>query len=187
MNLSLILGVLLLVSERLLAWRRHSSKVSGTAAADRGTIHVLWVVTLLSVAAGLFVAFAHIGPHWPAGFPWQFASLAIFVLATALRWWAIRHLGRFFTVDITVIQDHRVVDDGPYRFLRHPSYTGLLFQFVGWAFSLNNVVSLLVVVIPIFFSLLYRIGAEEAVLSSALGENYLAYSARTKRLIPWVY
>jgi protein-S-isoprenylcysteine O-methyltransferase len=185
--LSLILGVLLVVSELLLVWRRHSSKVAGSAAADSGTILVLWGVAFLSIAGGLFVALQGIGPRFPAGFPWRAASLAVFGLGTAFRWWAISHLGRFFTVDITVRGDHKVIDDGPYRYLRHPSYTGLLVQFVGWALSLNNLVALPVVIIPVFFALVHRIRNEEAALSGALGEHYAAYSLHTKRLVPWVY
>ena len=128
-----------------------------------------------------------IGPRFPAEFPWRAASLFVFGLGTAFRWWAITHLGQFFTVDITVRGDHKVIDDGPYRLVRHPSYTGLLVQFAGWALALNSVLALPVVVVPIFFALVHRIRNEEAALSGALGEQYITYSQRTKRLIPWVY
>ncbi len=129
----------------------------------------------------------HVGPHLPAGFPWPVTSLTVFALGMAFRWWAIVHLGRFFTVDVAVAQDHRVVDTGPYRYLRHPSYTGLLVQYVGWTLSLNNVVALPVVLIPVFISLRYRMRVEEGALNRALGADYAAYSERTKRLVPMVY
>ena len=185
--LAAVLGVAFYLSESFLGWRRHSSKVGGGSSVDGGTMRVLWLTAAASIVAGLAVAYRPIGPRFPAGFPWWSASLTIFVLGMAFRWWAIVHLGRFFTVDIAVAPDHRVIDNGPYRRVRHPSYTGLLMQYTGWALSLNNVVALPVVLVPVFISLLYRMRAEEAALTQALGESYTAYCLRTKRLIPMIY
>ena len=185
--LSLVLGLLFISSELLLVWRRHSSKVRGSEAVDGGTIWILWLIAISSVTLGFALAALSIGPRFPAAVPWRSLSLVIFGLGTAFRWWAIIHLGQFFTVDITVRGDHRVVDDGPYRFVRHPSYTGLLVQFIGWTVSLNNLLALLVVAVPITLALIHRIRNEEAALSSVLGTAYTDYCSRTKRLIPLVY
>lgn len=185
--LALILGFLFIGSEVLLVLRRHSSKVTGGEAIDSGTIRVLWLIALSSVTAGFALAIFSIGPRLPIAFPWQSASLAIFGLGTAIRWWAIIHLGRFFTVDIAVHGDHRIIEDGPYRYVRHPSYTGLLVEFVGWALSLNSVLAVPVVVVPIILALVHRIRNEEAALRRALGAEYGSYSLRTKRLVPWIY
>ena len=182
-----VLGSLFYISESLLGWRRHSSKVGGGRSVDGGSMRMLWRVAMLSIGAGLLVTYWRVGPHLPPGFPWRAASLTIFVLGSSLRWWAIIHLGRFFTVDINIAQGHRVIDDGPYRAVRHPSYTGLLMQYAGWALSLNNVVALPVVLVPVFIALWHRMRDEEAALASALGEEYAAYCRRTKRLVPLVY
>ena len=135
----------------------------------------------------MMIALWGVGPRLPRGFPWGLTSVIVFALGTALRWWAVVHLGRFFTVDVTVASDHRVVDSGPYRAMRHPSYTGVLMQFVGWALSLGNAFALPVVVVPIFLALAYRIRVEEAALRGALGEEYSAYCRRTRRLVPGIY
>jgi protein-S-isoprenylcysteine O-methyltransferase Ste14 len=93
----------------------------------------------------------------------------------------------FFTVNVAIAADHQLVDTGPYRFVRHPSYTGALLAFVGFAMVLRNWASVLVISLPIAFAFLYRISVEELALVQALGERYRAYIKRTKRLLPFVY
>ncbi|HEY4257482.1 MAG TPA: isoprenylcysteine carboxylmethyltransferase family protein [Candidatus Udaeobacter sp.] len=58
-----------------------------------------------------------------------FVGVVLFVTGLLLRWWAIITLGRFFTVDVTIEKDHELVERGPFRMLRHPSYTGVLLAF----------------------------------------------------------
>ena len=186
--LAAVLGIAFYLSESFLGWRRHSARTEGgSRSEDGGTMRTLWATAMLSIAAGVMVSLWRVGPGLPAGVPWGWVGAAVFVLGAAFRWWSIVHLGKFFTVDIAVARDHRVVDSGPYRRVRHPSYTGLLLQYVGWALSLNSVLALPVVLVPMFVSLWYRMRAEEAVLTGALGEAYSAYCLRTKRLVPWVY
>ena len=96
------------------------------------------------------------------------------------------HLGRFFSVDVAIAQDHQVVDTGPYRVVRHPSYTGLLLQCAGLGLALGTVLSLFLIVVPTFLVLFYRIQVEEKALLTNLGESYAAYIQRTKRLLPGI-
>jgi protein-S-isoprenylcysteine O-methyltransferase Ste14 len=96
-------------------------------------------------------------------------------------------LGRFFTVNVAIAKDHRVVSDGPYRFVRHPSYTGALVAFIGLGILVHNWMAALLLVVPITIMFLWRIHIEERALSAALGKAYTDYMARTKRLIPFVY
>jgi protein-S-isoprenylcysteine O-methyltransferase len=113
--------------------------------------------------------------------------VAIFGAGLVLRWYSILHLGRFFTVNVAIAADHQLVDTGPYRFVRHPSYTGALLAFIGFALVLRNWASVLMISVPIAFAFLYRISVEERALVQALGERYRAYIKRTKHLIPFVY
>lgn len=183
-----ILGALLLVSELALAFSRRSAK-SGATAAKGGSHGSLWII----ISAAIFIAWEcaarGIGPRLLADKPGTIAAAAVivFALGSALRWWAIVHLGRFFTVDVATAADQRVVQDGPYRWVRHPSYTGLLLQFAGWAFAFNHVLSWLMIVVPITAALMVRMGREEAVLRAHLGADYAAYCRRTRRLAPGVY
>jgi protein-S-isoprenylcysteine O-methyltransferase Ste14 len=109
------------------------------------------------------------------------------VPAIALRWWAIVVLGRFFTVDVTIARDHQLVDAGPFRVVRHPSYAGVLFAFIGFALAVANWAAMLVILVPIFAAFVHRMNVEERALTAALGDRYVGYMQRTKRLVPFVY
>jgi protein-S-isoprenylcysteine O-methyltransferase len=103
-----------------------------------------------------------------------------------LRWTAILTLGRFFTANVTIHEGQMVIAAGPYRYVRHPSYAGLLLAFLGLGVFFGNWLSLGVLMIPITLAVIHRIRLEESMLVSALGPAYNAYCARTKRLIPGV-
>ena len=186
MSLSLQLGLVYLISEMLLTATRRSRSCTGTKL-DRSTLRVLWLVIMASVVAGIYVA-----GHWPAaalrdGQMFVFACVMLFLAGLLLRWWAIITLGRFFTVDVTIEKDHELVERGPFRVVRHPSYTGVLLAFVGFALSLSNWAALLVILLPIFAAFIHRMNVEEDALSRALGSRYTEYMRRTKRLVPFVY
>ena len=99
-------------------------------------------------------------------------------------WTAILTLGRLFTVDVAIHSDHAVVEQGLYRFMRHPSYTGLLVAFLGLGVSLANWLSIIALLVPIAAAVLKRVAIEEGALLHSLGPAYAAYCARTKRFIP---
>jgi len=114
-------------------------------------------------------------------------GVLLFAAGIFLRWYAIVHLGRFFTVNVSIAAEHKVIDSGPYRYIRHPSYSGALLAFVGYGLCLHNWVALVLLLIPVSIGFLWRIRVEEKVLGDALGEDYSQYAARTKRLIPFLY
>jgi protein-S-isoprenylcysteine O-methyltransferase Ste14 len=113
-------------------------------------------------------------------------GLALMALGIALRFYAVIVLGRFFTPVVMVGSDQHVVDTGPYRWIRHPSYTGLLVTITGVLVASTNWLAL-VGILPILAGLLYRIRVEEQALEEELGEPYRSYMQRTKRLLPFVY
>jgi protein-S-isoprenylcysteine O-methyltransferase Ste14 len=186
MRLSLILGMIYFVSEFLLSATRRGRSQTGTKQ-DRSTLRVLWIVIIASITASLFVA-----GNWKTGAlpnrpEFAIVGVTLFALGLVLRWWAIVVLGRFFTVDVVIEKDHEVVERGPFRVVRHPSYTGVLLAFVGWALTLRNWAAILVLLVPIFIAFVRRMNVEEEALRGALGEKYAAYMRRTKRLVPGVY
>jgi protein-S-isoprenylcysteine O-methyltransferase len=148
---------------------------------------MLWVVIMVSIAAGVFVAGNWQAGAVPYGRALSAVGVALFAAGLILRWWAIVTLGRFFTVDVTIEKDHELVERGPFRVVRHPSYTGLLLAFVGFALTLRNWGAILIVLVPIFAAFIRRINVEEEALTRALGEKYVAYVGRTKRLLPGIY
>ena len=98
----------------------------------------------VSIIAGGFVAQNFRAAALPCGRMFASAGVVLFVAGLILRWWAIITLGRFFTVDVTIEKDHELVERGPFRIVRHPSYTGVLLAFVGLALSLGKSVALLI-------------------------------------------
>jgi len=186
MSLSLQLGLVYLFSEVLLTVTRRSRSRTGTKQ-DRSTLGVLWIVIMVSVTAGVFVTMNWPAAALPHGKMFADAGVFLFVAGLVLRWWSIITLGRFFTVDVTIEKDHELVERGPFRVVRHPSYTGVLLAFVGFALTLHNWAALLVILVPIFAAFIRRMNVEEEALSRALGSRYADYMRRTKRLVPFVY
>ncbi len=160
---------------------------SSSTARDEGSIGLLWTVIVLSIIASSFAMVRFGGARSQALIDLRAWWFVLCVAGIALRWWAIIHLGRFFTVNVAIAADHRVIDDGPYRFVRHPSYTGALLSFVGLGLTTGNWIAAALLVVPISAAFLRRKEIEERALVSALGEPYRVYSARTKRLVPFLY
>ena len=186
MSLAWELGLIYLVSEILLTLTRRSHSKSGTKQ-DRSTLGIIWLVIAVSIMAGIFVARSFPAAALPHGRMFASAGVVLFVAGLILRWWAIITLGRFFTVDVTIERDHELVERGPFRIVRHPSYTGVLLAFMGLGLSLGNWAALLVILIPIGAAFVHRMNVEEDALSRALGPRYAEYIKRTKRLVPFIY
>lgn len=113
------------------------------------------------------------------------SGLILMLLGLALRWYSIAVLGRSFTVTVGTREDQEVVDRGPYRYVRHPSYSGSLLTIAGVFLCCSNFLSWLAFLLPVA-GYAYRIRVEERALADDLGERYRAYVRRTKRLIPFL-
>jgi protein-S-isoprenylcysteine O-methyltransferase Ste14 len=119
---------------------------------------------------------------------WLFAlGVVIGWPGVLLRWWSFLTLGKYFTVVVKTSEDQPVVNSGPYRVLRHPSYTGLLLAFAGCGLMLGNWVSTVGAVGVILIALVYRLRVEEHALIDALGDRYREFAASRARLVPYVW
>jgi protein-S-isoprenylcysteine O-methyltransferase Ste14 len=154
---------------------------------DRGTLRLLWIL----IGGGCLVGFL-LAPkvsvfRWPESLAIVLLADALLLTGIILRIWAIVHLGKFFSVDVGIQQGHRVVQDGPYRFVRHPSYSASMIALTGMACLTFNWLGFLVILVSSLTAYSIRISAEEKILSLKLGEDYRRYAERTKRLIPGIY
>jgi protein-S-isoprenylcysteine O-methyltransferase len=183
-NIAAIIGLIFGASEMLLTIAKRRGQRN--AGADAGSLRLIWMVVGASIGAAFFVAHAFPGGTFRDVDLARVIGIVIFIPGAALRWYAIFYLGRYFTVDVRVAEHQHVVDTGPYRFIRHPSYTGAFLQFLGFALCIGNSWSMLMLV-PIVLVFSYRIRVEELALERGLGEAYASYRRRTKRLIPFVY
>lgn len=154
---------------------------------DRNSLALLWGVILFSLAIGISIGQLYPAATLPHRRTIYLIGLSLFVGGIVLRWYSIARLGRFFTVDVSIAREHRLIDSGPYRFIRHPSYTGALIAFLGFGLCLGNWLSIVLVSLPIFGAFLWRIRIEERALIDGLGDDYRAYMRRTKRLLPFIY
>lgn len=159
---------------------------------DRGSLLVVALTTALGFGIGFPVSnkvlAATIAPASPTA-RWSvfILGIAVIVAGSLFRLWAIRTLGRFFTADVRVVACQNVVTAGPYRLVRHPSYTGLMLAFVGMGLALGNWLSLLVLIVLPLIGLVFRIHVEEAALLARLGDPYRQYTSHTKRLLPGIW
>ena len=184
-DLFLIVCICWVVSEALLLVLRRSK--TGSQDKDSGFLKWLNIVIYTSVFGGVFIAYTRYGhiKNYP---DFLYLSGLIFILSgLVIRWTAILTLRRFFTVDVAIQEDHKIIQLGIYKYLRHPSYTGMLLSFFGLGISLNDWISFCVILFPILYVLLKRIKIEEEVLSDTFGNEYVIYSNNTWRLIPWLY
>jgi protein-S-isoprenylcysteine O-methyltransferase Ste14 len=171
--------VLLIVRDR-----RHGR---GRADADRGTrlLNAFLIVGTVIVAGDLSTT-VHVlvtpGAIW-----FRAVGLVTVCLGFALRVWAITTLGAAFRTTVEVDHSQSVVTDGPFRWVRHPSYTGMLVITWGFGIAFANWLSLALCVVLPPLALIRRIKVEESELVRVAGEPYCAYSARTKRLLPGIW
>jgi protein-S-isoprenylcysteine O-methyltransferase len=167
-------------------WRQKSQAADRRA--DRGSHRILAGGLVLGILLGFYAALRWQGLLLsPDQGAMLVAGSVLMLGGTALRWYAIQVLGRFFTRDVAIRSDHVIIEHGPYRWVRHPSYTGSLLTMLGIAVALDNVASLAMMMLIDLTVFAYRIMVEEAVLRAAFGAPYLAYQRRTARLIPFVF
>ena len=141
----------------------------------------------LSMFVSLVIAFLFASSGIASLPSWAFyLGIGLMIAGIVLRQWSIAVLGRYFSRTVGVQEGQAVVDRGPYRLVRHPAYTGSLLTIVGLGFVLQSWGAVLVLIAFFGVAFGYRIHVEEEVLTSKLGDEYVAYAKRTKRLIPYV-
>ena len=167
---------------------RDNSRGKGKTAIDKGTRYFNFIAITVGITAAAilngFSKFFFPGGRTNTVF---FIGIAIMLIGMALRVWSIFTLGKAFRTTIETDKDQRVVSNGPYKLIRHPSYSGWLLICCSYGIAIQNWLSLLVAVILPVVALLYRIRIEEAALVSSFGSEYLEYQRHTKKLVPWVW
>jgi protein-S-isoprenylcysteine O-methyltransferase Ste14 len=178
--------VLWIVPETILSIRLRSAKDAQKA--DRGSKSIVIAAVNLGVCLGFLAAFEvpsfSLEAHWKAVFS---LGIAVWLGGILFRLVSIRILGHSFTYDVATSKDQQIVERGPYRWLRHPSYLGSLLAMIGFGMTLTNWLAMLLPVCCLATAYAYRIPIEEQALVRGLGSDYSNYMRRTWRLIPFVY
>src|ERR1700688_1692679 len=169
------------------AWKAKRS-VDSSSPRDQGSqcaiVALCWIGIALDFSLSLFLPQAAIS--------WQrtllfIAGICLMLLGVSLRWYSVSVLGKYFTFDVAIHSGQVLVEVGPYRYIRHPSYSGALLSLLGFGLALGNWAGLAAALSCLGFAYSYRIPIEEQALSSALGDVYIQYMNRTWRLIPFLF
>ena len=150
---------------------------------DRGSQFLFIGSVLFSIVIAF--TFAGSGIALLPGFV-SYAGSALMLLGIVIRQWSIAVLGRFFSPTVGIQKGQKVVDRGPYRLVRHPSYTGAFLIVIGVGLALRSWGAVLVILVITGLAYRYRMRMEEDVLVSEFGDDYVRYMGRTKRLIPYI-
>jgi protein-S-isoprenylcysteine O-methyltransferase Ste14 len=146
------------------------------------------VVILLMYVALIFLPFAdrrNIGVMDVAE-ALRWAGLSAAGLGFALIFWSGIALGRFYSADVTIQKDHRLITAGLYRYIRHPRYLGTLLVASGLSFLFRSWIGL--AASALFLGvLLFRINDEETMMHAEFGSDWEAYCQRSWRMIPYLY
>ena len=190
MNLTMVLSIAAAV-----AWVapesylivRDKGRDRGTTAMDRQTRFYNIVATEAALVLCLLGSLHGLGFGGIPSRALMWIGVVVACAGFALRHWSIHVLGRYFRTTVELDADHRVVQSGPYRYVRHPSYDGIIMFFVGYGLLAQNWISLVVALALPTLALIYRMEVEERALVQALGSEYSVYQTRTKRLIPGIW
>lgn len=161
--------------------------LSGGEREDRSNRWVLVAFAILGFLLGYLPAYTDRLDFWTFGGDGvRWAGVIIYAAGGSLRLWPVFVLGRRFSGLVAIQPGHELVTAGPYRFIRHPSYVGLLVTSLGWALAFRSMVGVILVLVTLW-PVIARIRAEEAFLKSQFGAEYEAYRSHTWRLIPGIY
>jgi protein-S-isoprenylcysteine O-methyltransferase Ste14 len=189
MNIKLILIIVFSILYGLfeiVMSRRQKDKRKISESCDKGSIWIL----IISISMGYWLSFiigaTTIGRlhHWNTFF---IIGSVIALTGLIFRVTSIIILKQHFTYTVTKIENHELIETGLFKIIRHPGYLGQLIIFLGVSVCLSNWLSVLLMIIPVFSGYIYRINVEEDFMADHLGQKYLDYRKRTKRLIPVIY
>ena len=165
---------------------RQRSKNNATPTNDKGSLWLLYGLITLGYALSFSIGATKIGRIYP----WNtfFAiGMALVVIGFIIRIHSILTLKQYFTYSVAKVENHKIIATGLYKFIRHPGYLGQLMIFLGISISISNWFSILFMMIPVSIGYLYRMRIEEKFMSEQLGEDYMIYQERTKKIIPLLY
>ena len=154
---------------------------SPAAKSDRGSFQVITIALVLAISLSVCFRIQNIGTLTGL---FQWLGLVVMSAGSAFRQWALIHLGHFFSPSVQIEAGHRVINTGPYRWIRHPAYAGMIVIYTGMIMALGTWLGTLLTFTIVTASLVYRIRVEEQALLTALGNDYHHYMQQTWMLFP---
>jgi protein-S-isoprenylcysteine O-methyltransferase Ste14 len=165
---------------------RQKHKIKIVSKGDKGSLRIL----LICISIGYLLSFAVAATKFGRIYYWNYLfviGLIISAMGLAIRIISIKTLNKYFTYSVTEVANHEIVENGIYKFIRHPAYLGQILIFTGISISLSNWISIILMLISVMIGYINRIHIEEKFMLEQFGSNYLSYQKRTKRLLPKFY
>jgi len=165
---------------------KQRNKSSVVKSGDKTSLWILIFCITLGYALSFGIGATKTGRiyHWNTFF---IIGAILAIIGLIIRIKSILTLKKHFTYTVTTIENHELIETGIYKFIRHPGYLGQLIVFTGISTMMSNWLSIMLMIIPVFIGYFYRITIEEKFMTNQLGQKYLNYQKRTKRLIPFIY
>jgi protein-S-isoprenylcysteine O-methyltransferase Ste14 len=183
----LLIIAFMVIERRLRIGENAKSMASGEA--DRQSTSRLgqaFGLALLLLLLAPLLNYFRIGFWVRSWFP-GWLGVELMVVGMALRFWSAKVLGKFYTRTLLTTTDQCIVEEGPYRLLRHPGYSGSLLVWIGAGLAAANWIVFALITLVMLISYIYRMRAEEAMLAAQFGQAYHDYVQRTRRIIPFLY
>ena len=173
---TIIFVFIILVESRVLLRNREKKE-------DKSSLKFILIGIFLPLSIMIILSFFRVGQ-----LPLIFGYFGLIILLNGfiIRQYSIFILGKFFGPVVMKQKDQILIKNGPYRYIRHPSYTGLFLELIGVSFSLSNWISSLLVIVFFVPVIINRIRIEEKFMISNFKE-YNHYQKETWKLIPFVY
>jgi protein-S-isoprenylcysteine O-methyltransferase Ste14 len=155
--------------------------------ADRGTRRLVWILIVIAFDGAWLPVIFGFGRLLALGDWLTWIGVVIMTSGVVFRRYVISFLGKFFAATVQIRKDHQLIKAGPYRYIRHPSYLGILILALGDGIALANWISLLLCVVLSAIGIIRRIQVEEKEMYHHFGEQYQDYRKSTWRIIPYIY
>ena len=152
----------------------------GEKTSDFGTLEFYAISQALTFLSALWF-----DSIWPSPSFAHFLGSIVFLFGICFRLWAIITLGHYYSHIVREIDDHKIIDSGPYKYIRHPAYVGMIVAHFGIVLYFFNLVTLLIFFLALIPAIIFRIFVEEKTLFKI--EGYSDYAQTRKRLIPLIW
>ena len=156
-------------------------------AVDRGTMRLVWILVASCYVTAWLPVILDFGRLVVLGDWLTWVGIAIMISGIVFRRYVISILGKFFTTTVQIQKDHELIKAGPYRYIRHPSYLGILIMTLGLGIALANWISLILCIVLPIIGVIKRIQVEEKELEQHFGKQYQDYRKNTWCVIPHIY
>lgn len=183
-NLIFYIWVLTEMGVTFISLRGSTKKKENRKSNDRGSLLGIIFGVWICIGISFIIRYYQ---HWLLPDLFFGIGSLFMVLGIIIRIWSVWTLRRFFSLSVVIKSKQSIVKDGPYKYLRHPAYTGGILTLLGLPIALRSIAALVCVLLVVFVVYGYRIRIEEKTLLESFGDQYVRYSKQTKRIIPGIW